>query len=98
MPTAIFASNDQTAMGVFQVAQERGLRIPNDLSVIGFDNISESQYLGLTTVDQHISEMGFVATQILIKLINNQAVEEQTHRMQTHLVVRTSCQKLMEVA
>ena len=97
-PTAIFASNDQTAMGVFQVAQERGLRIPNDLSVIGFDNISESQYLGLTTVDQHISEMGFVATQILIKLINNQAVEEQTHRMQTHLVVRTSCQKLMEVA
>lgn len=95
-PTAIFASNDQTAMGVFQVAQERGMKIPEDLSVIGFDNISESQYLGLTTVDQHISEMGFVATQMLIKLINDEPLGEPTHRMQTRLVVRTSCQKIAE--
>jgi len=96
-PTAIFASNDQTAMGVFQVAQERGMRIPDDLSVIGFDNISESKYMGLTTIDQHISEMGFVATQILIKLINNEPIEEQTHRMQTRLVVRSSCQELLKI-
>jgi LacI family transcriptional regulator len=97
-PTAIFASNDQTAMGVFQVAQEQGLRIPEDLSVIGFDNIPESKYLGLTTMDQYISEMGFVATQMLIKLINNEPVEEQTHRMQTRLVIRNSCRKFVEVA
>ena len=64
-PTAIFASNDQMAMGVFQVAEEFGIRIPDDLSVIGFDNIAESKYMGLTTVDQFISEMGYVATHML---------------------------------
>jgi LacI family transcriptional regulator len=90
-PTAIFASNDQMAMGVFQVAQEVGLRIPDDLSVIGFDNITESKYMGLTTVDQFISEMGYVATQMLIKLINGVQLEDQTYRMQTQLVIRNSC-------
>jgi len=95
-PTAIFASNDQMAMGVYQVAQERGLRIPEDLSVVGFDNIMESKYMGLTTVDQFISEMGYVATQMLIKLINRTPLDSQTYRMQTQLVVRTSCRPLME--
>jgi LacI family transcriptional regulator len=90
-PTAIFASNDQMAMGVYQVAHEMGLRIPKDLSVVGFDNIMESKYMGLTTVDQFISEMGFVATQMLIKLINGEPLESPTYRMQTQLVVRTSC-------
>lgn len=93
-PTAIFASNDQMAMGVFQVAQEVGLRIPDDLSVIGFDNITESKYMGLTTVDQFISEMGYVATQMLIKLINGVHLEDQTYRMQTQLVIRNSCKEV----
>jgi LacI family transcriptional regulator len=90
-PTAIFASNDQAAMGVYQVADELSLRIPQDLSVIGFDNIMESKYLRLTTVDQFISEMGFVATQMLIKLINGESLQEQTYQMQTQLVIRNSC-------
>jgi LacI family transcriptional regulator len=94
-PTAIFASNDQMAIGVFQVAQELGLRIPDDLSVIGFDNITESKYMGLTTVDQFISEMGYVATQMLIKLINDVPLDDQTYRMQTQLVIRSSCKEFM---
>jgi LacI family transcriptional regulator len=94
-PTAIFASNDQMAMGVYEVAQQRGIRIPQDLSVIGFDNITESKYMGLTTVDQFISEMGFVATQMLIKLINSEPLEAQTYRMQTRLVIRSSCKEYM---
>jgi LacI family transcriptional regulator len=93
-PTAIFASNDQTAMGIYQVADEMGLRIPEDLSVIGFDNITESKYMGLTSVDQFISEMGFVATQMLIRLIHEEPLEDQTYRMQTRLVIRDSCQAL----
>ena len=96
-PSAIFASNDQMAMGVFQVAEEMGLRIPEDLSVIGFDNISESRYLGLTTVDQFISEMGYVATQMLIKIINDVPLEDQTYRMQTRLVIRSSCRVVANV-
>ena len=97
-PTAIFASNDQMAMGVYQVAQQMGLRIPEDLSVIGFDNIMESKYMGLTTVDQFISEMGFVATQMLIMLINGLPLDSQTYKMQTQLVIRSSCQAFVETA
>jgi LacI family transcriptional regulator len=95
-PTAIFASNDQTAMGIYQVAEEMGLRIPEDLSVIGFDNITESKYMRLTSIDQFISEMGFVATQMLIKLIHDELLEVQTYKMQTRLVVRDSCQALVK--
>jgi len=93
-PTAIFASNDQTAMGVFQVAEELGKRIPQDLSVIGFDNISESKYMGLTTIDQFIPEMGYIAVQRLIKLINGEELDEQIYKMPTQLVIRHSCQAL----
>ena len=92
-PTAIFASNDQMAMGVYQVAQEMGMRIPEDLSVVGFDNIMESKYMGLTTVDQFISEMGYVAIQMLIKRINGVPLDDQTYRMQTRLVIRSSCKE-----
>jgi LacI family transcriptional regulator len=95
-PTAIFASNDQTAMGIYQVAEEMGLRIPEDLSVIGFDNITESKYMRLTSIDQFISEMGFIATQMLIKLIHGELLEAQTYKMQTRLVVRDSCQALVK--
>jgi LacI family transcriptional regulator len=95
-PTAIFASNDQMAMGVFQVAQELGWKIPDDLSVVGFDNITESKYMGLTTVDQFMSQMGFVATQMLIKLINGMPLEDQIYKMQTQLVVRNSCREIMK--
>lgn len=93
-PTAIFAANDQSAIGVFQAANELGVRIPADLSVVGFDNISEAEYLGLTTVDQLLADMGYVAIQMLIKLINNEPLNEDVHKMQTRLIVRESCQKL----
>ncbi len=92
-PTAIFASNDQMAMGVYQVADEMGLRIPDDFSLVGFDNIPESKYLGLTTVDQFISEMGYAATQMLIKIINDLPLEDQTYKVQTQLIVRSSCRE-----
>jgi LacI family transcriptional regulator len=93
-PTAIFAANDQSALGVFQAAEELGVRIPDDLSVVGFDNITEARYLGLTTVDQFLDEMGYVAVQMLIKLISNGPLEEQVHKIPTRLVERTSCQAL----
>jgi LacI family transcriptional regulator len=93
-PTAIFASNDQMAMGVFQVAQERGLRIPEDLSLAGFDNITESKHLGLTTVDQFIAEMGAMAVKMLIQMINGETLDTPTYKMQTQLVVRNSCRRI----
>jgi LacI family transcriptional regulator len=93
-PTAIFAANDQSAMGAYQAANELGVRIPDDLSVVGFDNISEAKYMGLTTIDQFLDEMGYMAIQMLIKLINHEPLEEEVHRMQTKLIIRTSCKKV----
>ena len=95
-PTAVFAANDQSALGVYQAAEELGVRIPDDLSVVGFDNISEAKYLGLTTIDQFLAEMGYVAIQMLIKLINNEPLDEQIHKISTKLVVRSSCRALAE--
>ncbi|MBI5294505.1 MAG: LacI family DNA-binding transcriptional regulator [Chloroflexi bacterium] len=93
-PTAIFAANDQSAIGVYQAADELGLRIPDDLSVVGFDNISEAKYLGLTTMDQCLADMGYVAIQMLIQLIKNETLEKQIHKISTKLVVRSSCRAL----
>jgi LacI family transcriptional regulator len=94
-PTAIFASNDQSAIGVLQAADELGLGIPDNLSLIGFDNISEAGHLGLTTVDQHLAEMGYVATQMLIKLVNGEELDSKVHKMQTKLIERKSCKELV---
>jgi LacI family transcriptional regulator len=92
-PTAIFAANDESAFGVLEAAREAGLRIPDDLSVIGFDNIPESAYStpALTTVDQSIEQMGFLATRLLVQLISEGEVENRTYTVPTHLVVRKSC-------
>jgi LacI family transcriptional regulator len=98
-PTAIFAANDLSAMGVYQVAEEFGLQIPADLSVIGFDNLHEAAYLNppLTTIDQFIEKMGAMATQMLAKLVKgeplaiNPAGESNVYTIPTRLVIRKSC-------
>jgi LacI family transcriptional regulator len=95
-PTAIFATNDQSALGVYEAAKERGVRIPEELSLIGFDNIAEARYMGLTTIDQFLSEMGYVAIQMLVKLINHEPLEREVHKMQTKLLERNSCRALAE--
>jgi len=50
--------------------------------------------MGLTTIDQFLDEMGYVAIQMLVKLINHEPLEGEIHEMQTKLIVRTSCKKL----
>jgi LacI family transcriptional regulator len=92
-PTAIFAANDQSAFGVYQAAFELGRRIPADLSIVGFDNIPEAAYISppLTTVDQSIEQMGFLATDLLIRLINTGELVIKMNTVPTRLVVRESC-------
>jgi LacI family transcriptional regulator len=98
-PTAIFAANDMSAMGVYQVAKELGLQIPADLSVIGFDNVDEAAFLNppLTTIDQFIEKMGTLATELLSKLVTgeslpiNPAGESLFYKIPTRLVIRDSC-------
>lgn len=94
-PTAIFAANDMSAMGVYQVARELGLCIPGDISVIGFDNLREAAYLNppLTTVDQFLEKTGTVATEMLIKLAKGEtlSIENNLYTIPTQLVIRDSC-------
>ncbi len=95
-PTAIFAANDQSAMGAIEAAGQAGLRVPEDVSVIGFDNIPEAAYSTppLTTVDQFIDRMGYVATEMLIALVQGETLESGLHKVPTQLVIRHSCQAI----
>lgn len=92
-PTAIFAANDRSAIGAIEAITEIGLKVPEDISVIGFDNIEEASFVngGLTTVDQFISDMGRVAVEMLVSLIQNRPLEHQIYRMPTKLIVRNTC-------
>jgi LacI family transcriptional regulator len=65
-PTAIFAATDLQAMAVLKAAREIGLRIPDDLAIIGFDDLDMASYLGLTTIRQHLDESGRIAVELLL--------------------------------
>src|SRR3954452_7053711 len=65
-PTAIFSPSDTQAMGVLKAARERGLRVPGDVAVIGFDDVEFADYVGLTTVRQPLEESGRVAVDLLL--------------------------------
>ncbi len=65
-PDAIFAANDTLALGVLKAARERGLRIPGDLAVIGFDDLDTADHIGLTTICQSLDESGRVAVELLL--------------------------------
>ena len=69
-PTAVFAASDLQAFGVVEAARERGLDVPGDLSVMGFDDIDVSPYLGLTTVRQPLFESGRRAAEMLLSLLS----------------------------
>ncbi|MGH7005037.1 MAG: substrate-binding domain-containing protein, partial [Alphaproteobacteria bacterium] len=92
-PTAIFAANDLMAIGVMQAARERGLNIPSDLAVIGFDDISAAKLVtpALTTVAQFQYEMGKRAAQILMDRLNGSRTEPGTaSEMPFRLIERDS--------
>ena len=91
-PTAVFAFNDQMAIGAMQAAASRGRRIPDDLSIVGFDDTVEAQFVtpGLTTVRQPLAEMGRMAVSLLVQLLENQARASLQVELATRLVVRGS--------
>ncbi|MBU1494323.1 MAG: LacI family transcriptional regulator [Actinobacteria bacterium] len=68
-PTAVFAASDLQAFGVVEAARERGLSVPGDLSVMGFDDIDASVYLGLTTVSQPLFDSGRIAAEMVLSLL-----------------------------
>ena len=95
-PTAIFAANDEIALGVMEEARRRSIRIPEDLSVVGFDDtfLASRSAPPLTTVAQPLLEMGRVATRSLAQMISNDVVGTRHIELATRLVVRDSTARL----
>jgi LacI family transcriptional regulator, galactose operon repressor len=91
-PTAIFAFNDNIAIGVLGAARARGLRVPEDLSVVGFDDIEHATIVSpsLTTVRQPLAEMGRTAVSLLVRLLERHRFETLHVELATRLVVRES--------
>jgi LacI family transcriptional regulator len=92
-PTAIFASNDVSAFGVMEAVREHGLRIPKDVSVLGFDDIPQAAHVHppLTTIRQPLEEMGRAATHMLLEHIRDPLRPPERVELPTELVLRQSC-------
>jgi LacI family transcriptional regulator, galactose operon repressor len=91
-PTAIFASNDNMAAGALRAAAERGLAVPDELSIVGFDDTELARILSprLTTVRQPLAEHGRTAVSLLNRLIDGQRIEALRVELSTRLIVRES--------
>lgn len=87
-PTAIFAQSDTQAMGVLRAARERGLAVPQDVAIIGFDDVEIAEYVGLTTVHQPLEESGRVAVELLLARLADPARPVQRVQLPLTLVRR----------
>ncbi|MFJ8079914.1 LacI family DNA-binding transcriptional regulator [Streptomyces sp. NPDC096205] len=91
-PTALFVCSDRMALGVYDALAERGLRIPHDVSVVGFDDLPESRWIAppLTTVRQPVAEMAATALRLLVRMMDGDRPESTRTELSTTLVERTS--------
>jgi LacI family transcriptional regulator len=95
-PTAIFAGSDEQATGVYEALRQAGRRVPHDLSVVGFDDLSFAPWTAppLTTVRQPLYEMGVAAARTLLRIIGGERLESTRIELATRLVVRESTRHL----
>jgi LacI family transcriptional regulator, repressor for deo operon, udp, cdd, tsx, nupC, and nupG len=91
-PTAVFCFSDEMALGVLRASRERGLRVPEDLSVMGFDDMRFAQYAEppLTTIRQPMQEIGEEAVRLLLRILNRELSEAVSVTLPHDLVVRLS--------
>ncbi|GHJ43877.1 LacI family transcriptional regulator [Catellatospora sp. TT07R-123] len=91
-PTAIFASSDQMALGVYEAIRRKGLRVADDVSVVGFDDLPEVRWCSppLTTVRQPLAEMGLLAARTVLRLAQREKIESPRVELATELVIRDS--------
>jgi len=97
LPTAVFAAEDQMALGALKAAFEMKVKIPQDISLIGFDNIVQSRYStpSLTTVSQPKRKMGRAAINLLVDLIESEEKEfEKQQLFKPKLIVRESTRSI----
>ncbi len=92
-PSAIFAGNDLQAIGVYKALHARGLRVPDDMSVVGFDDAPLAALVSpaLTTIRQPMYDMGALAASMLLRLVGGDTLTTTYVELATALVVRASC-------
>jgi LacI family transcriptional regulator len=89
-PTAVFAASDTQAMGALKAARERGLAVPRDLAVVGFDDIDIADYIGLTTIRQPLEESGRVAVDLLLSRLADPSRPAQDAWLPLNLIRRAT--------
>src|SRR5262249_42133839 len=89
-PTAIVAASDIQAIGVLDAVRAAGLRVPDDISVIGFDDIEVAEYLGLTTMHQPQYQLGVRTVELMMEALDNSGQEPVSEILPTELVVRST--------
>lgn len=87
-PTAIFAHSDTQAFGVIQAANDLGMQVPRDLSVVGYDDIEMAEYANLTTIHQPLFESGRRGIEMLLRLIDDPALDTMCEQLPIRLVTR----------
>ena len=87
-PTAIFAASDTQALGVLEAAQALGVRVPDELSVVGFDDVEAASYVGLTTVRQALFESGRRGAELLLEALAGERLKTRSEILPLELVVR----------
>jgi len=90
-PTAVFAFSDEMAIGAMKTIRDLGLRVPEDISVMGFDDHDVSRYVGLTTIHQPVAEYGDMAASLLLSAMGDDGMQGTSHReLSTRLVIRST--------
>jgi LacI family transcriptional regulator len=91
-PTAVFAGSDHQSLGVYRALRERRLAVPEDVSVVGFDDLPFAEWVTprLTTVRQPLAEMAALATRMVLRLLDGEELETNRVELATNLVVRES--------
>jgi len=87
-PTAIFASSDTKAVGVLDAARKMDIKVPEQLSVIGYDNIRDAEYLNITTIKQPLFQAGLVGGETLLRLIGDPQLKPEEIFLPVELVIR----------
>ncbi len=93
-PTAVFCESDEMAFGAISAIQRHGLRTPQDISIVGFDDHDLAKYLNLTTVSQPVQVMGETATWVILDQVKNARTEPKAVVMPTQLIVRGTTARL----
>lgn len=91
-PTAIFCMNDEMAIGAIQTIKGKGLSVPGDISVTGFDDITYAKYWdpGLTTIAQPAEDFGKISMDLLLRIIEGEHLEDQDVVLPTEFIIRKS--------